>query len=207
MRRPLVVGICGGIGSGKTTAARHFARLGARVLDADALAHQVLEEPGVVEAVRSRFGPGVVAGGAVDRAALRKEVFGRTAQHDRARADLEAILHPRILARIEAGLREARTESPPPPPVVVIDAPLLTEGPLRKVCDEIVFVEAPEDVRLRRTSTARQWLPEEHRMREKAQSSVGDKRAAATVTIVNSGTIADLERACDALWRDWTRPG
>jgi dephospho-CoA kinase len=202
MRRPFVVGICGGIGSGKSTAARVFARLGARVIDADRLAHEVLTEPEVRAAVRDRFGEQVMRQGDVNRGALQLAVFGVTPGHDEARAALQAIVHPRILARIDADLLSARSEAAPPE-VVVIDAPLLTEGPLRKICDAIVFVEAPEAVRIARTKAERNWQAEHHRLREKAQSSVEAKRGAATVVLENRGTVQDLERACEALYRGW----
>jgi dephospho-CoA kinase len=204
MRRPYVVGICGGIGSGKSTAARVFARLGARILDADRIAHEVLDEPAVKDALRARFGDGVLEGGAVSRKALERLVFGGTPEHAASRAALEAIVHPRILARIEAGLAEARAAASPPP-VVVIDAPLLTEGPLRAACDEIVFVDAPEAARVARTATDRGWAPGQHLAREQAQSNLDAKRAASTVTITNAGSPADLERACEALWSRWTK--
>jgi dephospho-CoA kinase len=204
MRRPFVVGICGGIGSGKSAAARVFERLGARVADADRIAHELLSEPEVRALVRARFGEAVMAGGAVDRKALAAAVFGGSARHDEDRQALEAILHPRILGRIESELRRARAETPPPP-VFVIDAPLLTESPLRTMCDEIVYVDAPEDARLARTRVERNWTAEEHRAREKAQADLDRRRRAASRVLDNRGTVQDLERACASLYAAWTR--
>jgi dephospho-CoA kinase len=203
MKRPFVVGICGGIGSGKSSAARAFERLGARVIDADRIAHQVLMEPEVRVAVRARFGEAVMRGGEVNRGALAQAVFGESKSHDEARAALQAIVHPPILARIEAELQRIRA-SASPPAVVVIDAPLLTETPLKTASDEIVFVESPETMRMARTKTERNWAAEHHRAREKAQASLDARRRSATQVLVNDGTLEDLERACAALYATWT---
>jgi dephospho-CoA kinase len=202
MRRPFVVGICGGIGSGKSAVARIFERLGAHVLDADRVAHEVLTEPAVRDRVRARFGGGVFARGEVDRGALAGMVFGDSPAHAANLADLEAIVHPRILARMRGELAGFRG-SPSPPPIVVIDAPLLTESPLLADCDEVVFVDAPETARLARTRADRRWNAAHHRARELAQPPVAARRKAATAVIDNSGTPEDLERACLALFRRW----
>jgi dephospho-CoA kinase len=203
MRRPFVVGICGGIGSGKTAAARAFERLGARVIDADRVAHDVLTEPEVVALVRRRFGEGVMVSDEVDRGALAKVVFGPTREHEEALRALEAIVHPRILSRIESQLVRIRSQ-PSPPEVVIVDAPLLSESPLAESCDEIVFVEAPEAVRMSRTRAARSWAADDHRARERAQKDLEKKRAGATRVLSNAGSLEDLERACAALWAEWT---
>jgi dephospho-CoA kinase len=203
MRRPYVVGICGGIGSGKSAVARNFERLGARVLDADRVAHEVLTEPPVRDRIRARFGDRVLARGEVDRPALAREVFGDSPAHAASRAALEAIVHPRILARMEAELAEIRA-LPSPPPVVVIDAPLLTESPLLAACDEIVFVDAPEAARLARTRAERKWDEAQHRARERAQPALARRRQAATHLLDNSGSPEDLQRACAALFQKWT---
>jgi dephospho-CoA kinase len=202
MKRPFVVGICGGIGSGKSAVARIFERLGARILDADRVAHAVLEEAEVQAEVRDRFGEGVFSGRQVDRKALASRVFGETPSHAQARADLEKIVHPRILARLQAALAEART-LPSPPAVVVIDAPLLVETPLAAACDEIVFVDAPEAVRQARTLQERRWDSAHHRARERAQPPVELRRRKATRVLDNSGSPEDLERACRALYAGW----
>jgi dephospho-CoA kinase len=204
MRRPFVVGICGGIGSGKSAAARIFERLGARVIDADRIAHAVLGEPSVIAAVRARLGDAVMTvGGEIDRQALARRVFGDGAGPTEARRTLESIVHPIILARILSDLREARS-SPRPPGVVVIDAPLLLGSPLQAECDEIVFVDAPEDVRLARTA-ARGWTPEEHRARERAQGDLAARKRAATRVLANRGALGDLESAAATLHAAWVR--
>jgi dephospho-CoA kinase len=203
MKRPLVVGICGGIGSGKSAAARVFERLGAKVIDADRIAHEVLTEPGIRGAVRTRFGKEVMLNDEVNRGALAQAVFGETSRHDEARSALQAIVHPRILARIEAELQTFRS-APNPPRVVIIDAPLLTETTLKTACDEIVFVEASEEARMARTRSERSWAPEHHRAREKAQASLDQRLKAASRVLVNNGSVEDLERACEALYKTWT---
>jgi dephospho-CoA kinase len=199
----LVIGISGGIGSGKSAAARAFERLGARVLDADRTAHEVLSEPEVLSRVRNRFGDGVFRAAEVDRAALAKTVFGDTPAHAEARAALEAIVHPRILARMQSEIAALRA-LPAPPPAIVIDAPLLPESPLLAVCDEVVFVDAPEAVRLARTRAERNWDATHHLARERAQTDLARRRSLATRIVDNSGTPEELERACRELFEQWT---
>jgi dephospho-CoA kinase len=201
----LVIGISGGIGSGKSAAARAFEHFGARVLNADETAHEVLGEPDVRSKIRSRFGESVFQGAEVDRGALANEVFGDSPARAAARADLEAIVHPRILERMQSEIAAIRSD-PAPPPLVVIDAPLLIESPLLAACDEIVYVDAPEAVRLARTRE-RGWDAEHHRARERAQASLDRRRSAATRVLQNAGTREDLERACRALFEEWTRAG
>jgi dephospho-CoA kinase len=203
MRRPFVAGICGGIGSGKSAATRVFERLGAEVIDADRIAHDVLDEPPVKTAIQARFGAGVIEGGLVNRNALAALVFGDSPAKIRARRDLEAIVHPRIRFRIEAaltGFQIATTQ----PAVVVLDVPLLVESGLKDRCDAIVYIDAPEERRMARTLATRNWSADEHRAREAAQASAETRRAAATAVIDNRSSLADLEHACAALYRSWT---
>ncbi|HET6204788.1 MAG TPA: dephospho-CoA kinase [Planctomycetota bacterium] len=180
--RRFVVGILGGIAAGKSTVAAEFAACGAEVLDADAIAHACLERPKIRARVRERFGEGVFrAEGSVDRAALAAAAFAS----DEARRDLEAIVHPCVRAALEERLA-ARG-----PGIVVLDAPLLEEAGLARVCDATVFVDAPRRVRAARAA-ARGWTPEELARRESSQIPPEEKRGRARIVIRNDGSRARL---------------
>ena len=191
----LRVGLSGGIGSGKSTVARALARRGAIVIDADAIAREVVEpgEPGLA-AVVERFGPGILdAEGRLDRPKLAALVFDDAA----ARADLNAIVHPRVALETAR-----RANAAPPDTIVVFDVPLLVEA-ARSGYDVVVIVEAPESVRLGRL-TARGMNPDDARRRMAAQASDADRRKVADVILDNGGSEEDLEHQIDALWAQLT---
>ena len=164
----VVVGIVGRIAAGKSTAARLLAARGAEVIDADRIAHEVLDEPGVRREIADRFGPGVCdAEGLVLRPPLATEVFGPTAAHDAALADLEAIVHPRVRRQIEERLAALRKHSAADKTVVVLDVPLLMQAHWYDLCDWLLLVECPEDERRRRLD-ALGWPAEQRAARELA---------------------------------------
>jgi len=189
------IGLTGGIGSGKSTAAGRFAELGALVIDADALAREVVE-PGTegLAAVVAEFGEQVLDGaGRLDRPALARVVFG----DDAARGRLNAILHPRIRARAAELIGAA-----PPGTVVIQDVPLLVETGQSGRYDLVVVVEAPDELRVRRLGRDRGMPAEEVRARMAAQATDEQRRAAADVVLVNDGTPEDLRAKVDALWAE-----
>jgi len=189
------IGLTGGIGSGKSTAAGRFAELGALVIDADALAREVVE-PGTegLAAVVAEFGEQVLDGaGRLDRPALARVVFG----DDAARGRLNAILHPRIRARAAELIAAA-----PPGTVVVQDVPLLVETSQSGRYDLVVVVEAPDELRVRRLGRDRGMPAEEVLARMAAQATDEERRAAADVVLVNDGTPEDLRAKVDALWAE-----
>jgi dephospho-CoA kinase len=191
-----LVGLTGGIGSGKSTAAGALAARGAVVIDADAIAREVVE-PGTAgfDAVVARFGRSVVdAGGRLDRPALARRVFGDGA----ARADLNGIIHPLVAAETQR-----RVGTVPPGSVVVLDVPLLVEA-ARSGYDLVVVVEAPEEVRLERL-VARGMDPADARRRMDAQATDAERRKVADVVLDNSGAPADLECQIDELWAELER--
>jgi len=190
----LRVGLTGGIGSGKSAVARLLAGHGAVVVDADALAREVVAPgtPGLA-AVLAEFGDGVRApDGSLDRAALGRVVFAA----DAARRRLNAILHPLIAARTAELVAAA-----PPGAVVVHDVPLLVENGLAGNYDFVVVVEASEHVRLDRLRRTRGMDATEARSRMAAQAGDADRRALADAVVVNDGSLADLAAAVDELWR------
>ncbi len=182
---PVVVGLVGGVAAGKSAVAGCFLSHGLAVVDADAIARETSAEPAVLAELQREFGAGIVRDGALDRAAMAQRVFADPATRGR----LEAILHPRIRARILAELAAARAAGQS----VLLDAPLLLEGGLVAWCDHVVFVAAPAAVRAARAA-ARGWAPGELERREAAQAPLGEKLARAAHTIDNGGSLADTAR-------------
>lgn len=185
------IGLTGGIGSGKSTAAARFAELGAVVIDADQLARQALGPgtPGST-AVLDRFGADLAdADGVLDRARLAGVVFADPA----ALADLNAIVHPLVAARTAE-----LTEAAGPDAVVVYDVPLLVENDLAGGFQAVVVVEAPLPARLARLAE-RGMAEAEARSRIAAQASDDQRRAVATVVLDNSGTVDELRAQVDEL--------
>jgi dephospho-CoA kinase len=194
------IGLTGGIGSGKSTVARRFAELGALVIDADALAREVVE-PGTdgLAAVVAEFGEQVLDDdGRLDRPALAGLVFGDEA----ARGRLNAIVHPRVRDRAAELIAAA-----PPGTVVVQDVPLLVETGQADTYDLVVVVEAPEELRVRRLARDRGMSAGEVRARMAAQATDEQRRAVADVVLVNDGTPDDLRAKVDRLWRSRVSPG
>jgi len=164
----IIVGLVGKIAAGKSTVARALADLGAEVVDADRIAHEVLGDPDATRAIIKRFGPAVIdEAGHVRRPVLAEGVFGPSAAHDAALADLEAIVHPRVRQRIAQQLAEVAGMPESERKVVVLDVPLLVQVGLDARCDRIVLVECEENERQRRLD-ARGWPPMQRAARERA---------------------------------------
>jgi dephospho-CoA kinase len=194
------IGLTGGIGSGKSTVARRFAELGALVIDADALAREVVE-PGTdgLAAVVAEFGEQVLdESGRLDRPALARVVF----DDETARRRLNAIVHPRVRARAAELIAAA-----PPGTVVVQDVPLLVETGQAGGYDLVVVVEAPAELRVQRLGRDRGMPAGQARARMAAQASDEQRRAVADVLLVNDGTPDDLRAKVDQLWRSRVSPG
>jgi len=199
---PWVIGVLGGIASGKSEVARGLAGPDGVVVSADALAHEVLGDPEVRARVRERFGAGVFGpDGAVDRALLGARVFDPVGGPEARRA-LESWTHPRIRARILARLEAARAEGRPR---IVLDVPLLLENDAEhgfaRACHLLVFVEVDPETRERRARERRGWPAGEVRRREAAQLPLDEKRALADFVIPNNGRLEDLEAALQAVSR------
>jgi dephospho-CoA kinase len=195
----LRVGVTGGIAAGKSTAVGVLRDLGGVVVDADAIARDVLAPgaPAVAELVAA-FGDGVLGpDGGIDRAALGRRAFGDAA----ARARLEGITHPRIQAEAARRFAEAPADA-----VVVHDIPLLVELDLADRYHLVVVVHAPEHERIGRLVRERGMTEEDARSRVRAQASDDQRRAAADVWLDNTGAPARLEAAVRMLWRDRLAP-
>jgi dephospho-CoA kinase len=191
---PLVIGLTGGIGSGKSAAAEEFARLGATVVDTDAIAHELTCAGGAaISDVRRLFGDAYIdASGAMDRRKMRELVFSDS----RAKQRLEALLHP--LIREESQRRIAAAAGP----YVVHVVPLLVESPdYRRWVDRVLVIDCPEDVQLARVR-ARSGLAEDEVRRVIAAQTTRDmRRGAADDLIDNGGTLQALRAQVDALHR------
>ncbi len=191
----LSVGLTGGIGSGKSTVSRALAARGAVVVDADALAREVVA-PGSegLAAVVEAFGADLLTPeGALDRAALGARVFPDPAALER----LNGLLHPRIraltLERVDAA-REAGA------PVLVHDVPLLVENGMQAGYDEVVVVDVSPEVQLDRLVRVRGTSEQDARDRIARQATREQRLAVATVVLHNDGTREELEAQVDALW-------
>jgi dephospho-CoA kinase len=192
-----VIGILGGVASGKSLVAKQLQELGAWVLDADRAGHEVLEEPEVRQALRGRWGEEVFhSWGEVDRAAIARIVFGPPPRGPRELSFLEQLTHPRIGARLRRQADDARRQGAT---AVVLDAALMLEAGWDDQCDTILFVAAPRSVRLQR-ARQRGWSEEQFAAREAAQKSLEDKRQRADQTIDNSGT---AEQTAEQVCRIW----
>lgn len=185
------VGLTGGIGAGKSTALAALERQGAVCLSTDRVVHQLYESAEVRDAVVERFGPSVVQGERVDRAALARAAFAG----DDSRAWLEQLLWPRVGARIAAWRREA-DEARPPPRAAVVEVPLLFESGLDHGFDATIAVVADEAVRERRAAARGHEALSERAARQLTQQ---EKAERATYTVLNDGTESDLADKLSAI--------
>lgn len=196
-----LVGLTGGMGSGKSTVAAELTRRGAHVVDADAVAREVVAagEPALDE-IAERFGADVIRDdGTLDRAALAAVVFA----DDVARADLDAITHPRIGERIAARLADlAERHQDGDPAIAVVDHPLLVETGQARDFPAVIVVTAPVELRVRRLQEGRGIDPDDARARIASQASDDDRRAVATHVIDNSGDLDDLRARVGEVWTD-----
>lgn len=193
-----IIGLLGGVASGKSFVAEAFRRLGAGVLDADRAGHEVLRQAEVLAALESRFGADVFdPPGVVNRRALAQLVFGSGEKERENRAFLERLTHPRIGELLETQA-EALAESGCR--AAILDAAVMLKAGWNSVCDCIVFVDAPVAVRLQR-ALARGWTEEQFQAREAAQESLETKRGFADQVIDNSVSAEYTHSQVVQIWR------
>jgi dephospho-CoA kinase len=192
----LLVGLTGGIGSGKSTVAAMLASRGAVVIDADDLARSALEPGthGYAEVLR-RFGPPAVSlRGDLDREWLASKVFA----DPEARRQLEGIVHPEVASLFRQAVEPYRDTDR----VVVYSVPLLLESELQSGFDLVLVVSASESVRVARLTRDRAMSEEDVRRRMAAQASDAERERIAHVILRNDGTPSDLEAEVDRAWQD-----
>ena len=195
-RKPSVVGIVGGVGSGKSAVARGLAE-GWRVdvVDADQIGHEVLTLPEIRHRIHQTFGPGVFAGGeptgGIDRHQLGRRVFGSGQQHRDSLTQLEAIVHPEIHRRIQSRISQHCESDRTGLEAVLLDAAVMFEAGWDDLCDAVVFIDAPVEVRLARVVKNRGWDDSRFREREASQLALDRKQELADFVVDNSGSLED----------------
>ena len=192
----LLIGLTGGIGSGKSTVARLLERRGAVVIDADQLAREAVAKgtPGF-DRVVAAFGTNVLTpDGDLDRGALAARIFSDPAE----KAALEAIVHPEVARRFGERVDPLRTSDR----LVVYVTPLLVELGLAPAFDVVVVVTASPHLRISRVASDRGLSPDDVRDRMAAQATDEQRMEVADVLVDNDGSLADLEPQVDRLWGD-----
>ena len=195
-----VVGLVGGVGSGKSFVAAECQRQGCAVVDADAIGHAVLQSCGVRADLVAAFGEGIVIDGAIDRSALGHIVFSSA----EALGQLNAIMHPVMgaeMARQIADYRQAGDVC-----AIVLDAAVLFEAGWDRQCDAVIFVEAPRAQRVARVA-GRGWDEAELDRREKAQIALDKKRALCDHVLVNHASDSRLSKPVKQLLSRIILPG
>jgi dephospho-CoA kinase len=192
--RKKIIGLVGGIGSGKTTVAGLFKQLGAEVISADPIAHRVLNSPKVRARIVHTWGEDVLdLSGKIDHARLAERVFTRP----KALNKLNMLIHPRVSRIIDQRLSRFRAKG-----ILVLDLPLLFESKYKSVCRWVIYVHAPLRLRYRRLKGSRDWTLSELRAREHRQIPLKKKRASADYVIDNSGPLKDTKEQIKRIYFD-----
>ncbi len=183
-----VVGILGGIGSGKSTVAAEFAKLGCKVIDADKIAHELLDEPTVKEKIVSLFGPDVLdSTEKIDHEKLAEVVFA----DDEKLSSLNRIIHPLVLQRTEELVEQYNHQNQVK--AIVLDMPLLVEVGWHKRCDKLIFVDCRQKLRLDRAKKMG-FEKKQVKIRENFQSSLDNKESLADNTIENNSDFSAIAK-------------
>lgn len=199
-----VIGLAGGVASGKSTVAKLFEELGAVRLDADRIGHEVLRAADVKTILRQKFGHDIFdAAGEVDRKKLAALVFGDDQTSRNHLLTLEAISHPRISQRLLSELDSLRQSGAV---AAVLDAAIMFKAGWDRFCTRIVFIRVPREIRLAR-ALQRGWAASELDARERNQTPLDEKERKATDLLENSSPHLDnLRLAVRNLWLDWGLP-
>ena len=197
--KPLI-GIIGGIASGKSTVAAEFARLGCAVIDADAIVHELLREDAVRDEAVRLLGPGVLnACGELDRGKIARIVFADTRQLDA----LNKVIHPRVLQRTEELIAQYNTDSHVK--AIVLDMPLLVEAGWADRCDSVVFVECDRKRRIERARRKGLLDEREIEIRENSQISLDKKVTLADSIVDNNSDVSTLVGQVKKIFSDITK--
>jgi len=191
-----VIGLVGPIGAGKTTLAKCLAKRGGPIFNADKAAHAVLNKPTVVRKLVRRWGNGIARAGKIVRSKLAKIVFTDGDE----RLFLEGVIHPPVITETKRFIEDAGRKKKL---FVVIDAPLLMESGMEKLCDFIVYVDAPKSVRIGRALNLKGLDADEIARRERAMMALGTKRKKAARIIRNNGDLDSLQKRADRFLEDF----
>jgi dephospho-CoA kinase len=193
-----VIGLLGGMGSGKSRVAAEFAKHGARVINADEIGHEALRQPEIRQRLIERWGREILdANGEIIRGRVAPIVFA----DDVERKALETVVHPYITRRVRQQIEAAQSDSSVK--LIVLDAAIMLEAGWQDACDRLVYVHAPRDVRLRRLAEQRGWSAKEVETRERAQSTLTEKASRAGHAVDNSGSPEFMTRHVADLARQW----
>lgn len=196
--RPPLVGIVGGVASGKSVVAQHLESRGAAVIDADRLAHEVLKLDDLKQLARERWGEAIFGpDGQIDRKCLGRIVFAPAPDGPRELKVLEQWTHPRVRQMIDERIGKISQQGTAK--AIVLDVPLLAEAGWHRMCDHVLFVDVPREMRQSR-AVARGWTAEEFARREAAQQPLPEKRGVASVVIDNSGSVEATHAQIDNFW-------
>lgn len=190
---PFIIGLCGGIASGKSVVANELERLGALVIRADQIGHQVLAEEDVKRRLIEFFGVDIkdTATGELSRPKIASLVFGNSSKAQENLRFLESVTHPRIRERILQKLHDLKTQENAPQ-TVVLDIPLLLESGWDTICQQIIFVATPESLRIQNASK-RGWSQADYLARQAMQMPLPEKEKRSSVVFTNAGTLEDLQ--------------
>lgn len=192
----MLIGLTGGIATGKSTVSKMFAKCGAKIVDADQIARQVVE-PGTLGAkkIRAKFGSQVFdSSGRLKRKKLAELIF----QDEIARQELNQLLHPLIRQEMRDQTEKIQKECPDA--LIIWDVPLLYEGKLTNQVEKVIVVYIPEDLQIRRLMQRNQLTLEEATRRIQTQMSIETKKSLADYLIDNSGSYEETERQVYQLW-------
>jgi dephospho-CoA kinase len=190
-----LIGLLGGIGAGKSTAAACFSRLGCGLIDADRIAHQILQKPEVIQKITDLFGTEVLSEtGLADRKKLASAAFSSQAALDA----LTGIIHPLVLARCEEIIRQFRQD--PSVRGIVLDMPLLVEVGWDKHCDALVFMDCSQALRNRRIGKKREMDSDQQKKRENFQISLDKKKKMANFIIDNNSDESELAKQVEKVF-------
>ncbi|HEB60936.1 MAG TPA: dephospho-CoA kinase [Phycisphaeraceae bacterium] len=197
-KKVFVVGLVGGIGSGKSTVAQAFGRLGCLVLDADQMARELLNQQDVSYRLVQWWGRDILQqDGLVDRSKVAEIVFSDARELQR----LEGLIHPLVCEEIEKVINRVK-ESAADRCCIVVDAPMLLEAGLDRTCDVLVFVDCPREIRLQRVRENRSWESNELLRREKMQLPLAEKRLRSQYVLQNTGDPTEIQLRVEALFND-----
>ncbi|MFH1369651.1 MAG: dephospho-CoA kinase [Elusimicrobiota bacterium] len=200
MKKPLIIGLTGGIGSGKTTVLKEFAKLGAATISSDSISRKIMRRGQPAwKKIAAFFGKSILhRSGSICRRKLGAIVFADRAK----RKALEKITHPAIIKEIKDAVSVTAKKKNAP---VIVEAPLLFEAGLEEYFDKTIAVWAPKKLRFNRIGGKRRLNKRQIEARDKAQMPLNIKRKMANYPVNNSGTLPETKRIVKKIWNDLTK--